>query len=55
MKAGARDRCADMPPGFCLKNIGTKLAKKIPPSMPAAMPRRATGCAIARNGRNEWA
>ncbi|WP_321921385.1 hypothetical protein [Burkholderia sp. BCC1998] len=29
MKAGARDRCADMPPGFCLKNIETKLLKKI--------------------------
>ncbi|WP_185646568.1 hypothetical protein [Burkholderia sp. Bp9143] len=28
MKAGARERRADMPPGFCLKNIGTKLLKK---------------------------
>ncbi|MBR7960286.1 hypothetical protein LGM90_14580 [Burkholderia sp. AU28942] len=28
MKAGARDRLADMSPGFCLKNIGTKLLQK---------------------------
>lgn len=26
--AGAREWHADMPPGFCLKNIGMKLLKK---------------------------
>ncbi|WP_155628082.1 hypothetical protein [Burkholderia territorii] len=28
MKAGARNRLADVSPGFCLKNIGTKLLQK---------------------------
>ncbi|WP_155740248.1 hypothetical protein [Burkholderia territorii] len=28
MKAGARNRLADMSPGFCLKNIGTKSLQK---------------------------
>ncbi|MGU7811002.1 hypothetical protein [Burkholderia sp. AW49-1] len=58
MKAGARDRLADMSPGFCLKNIGTKLLQKISVRLSAGMPGRAPGaarCRPAHGGRNEWA
>ncbi|WP_124485044.1 MULTISPECIES: hypothetical protein [unclassified Burkholderia] len=41
--------------GILSEKYPNEIAQKIPPSMPAAMPRRATGIATARSGRNEWA
>ncbi|WP_175907299.1 MULTISPECIES: hypothetical protein [unclassified Burkholderia] len=55
MKAGARDRLADMSPGFCLKNIGTKLLQKISVRLSAEMAAPHTRCRPAHDGRNEWA
>ncbi|QTO46203.1 hypothetical protein [Burkholderia latens] len=54
MKAGARDRLADMSPGFCLKNIGTKLLQKFDVSVGAARC-RATRGPPAHGSRHEWA
>ncbi|WP_155624018.1 hypothetical protein [Burkholderia diffusa] len=55
MKAGARDRLADMSPGFCLKNIGTKLLQKISMHPSARHAARHARCPPAHGGRNEWA